>query len=222
MSQLNEINSRGLFLVVYGANNLGKSEQTKRLATLLISEGNQILVIKYPIYHLEPTGPKINKILRDPLDPDRNLSEFEFQKLYAQNRKDFQEVIVDLLNAGVSVIAEDYTGTGLSWGMTRGVKLDDLEIINEGLLKPDLAILLEGDRFNAGVEVGHRNESDIDQVWEKNRQAHHFLAEKYRWEVVNANYSIDEVHQAIVNVVQKAFGDKFLIKMPKTYIDKRP
>jgi thymidylate kinase len=212
MGWLHQINSRGLFFVIYGSNNLGKSEQVRRLAARLVMEQNQVLVIKYPIYKLEPTGPQINGILRDPNHPDRGLSELEFQKLYAQNRRDFQDTIVELLNAGVNVIAEDYTGTGISWGMTRDVALEKLEEINEGLLEPDLAILLDGERFSTGVEQGHRNESDAEKIWDKNREMHRLLGERFKWKVVNANQSMESVHHAIVKTVHREFADKFLIK----------
>jgi thymidylate kinase len=192
---------KGRFFVVYGANNLGKSEQVKRLATRLIMEKKQVLMVKYAIYDLEPTGPKINSILRNPDDPDRGLSEFEFQKIYAQNRRDFQQTIINLLNAGVHIVAEDYTGTGLSWGMTRDVPLEQLEEINADLLVPDVAILLDGERFTTLVEKKHRNESDADAIWEKNREMHRILAAKYDWQVVQANQNMEDVHEDIMKVI---------------------
>jgi thymidylate kinase len=205
-------NSRGKLIVIYGPNNLGKSVQIKLLASKLISNGNTILAIKYPIYQLQPTGPVINSILRDPDYPDRNLPEFEFQKLFAQNRRDFQGVLENSLKFGVHIVAEDYTGTGLAWGMTKGVSLEDLIKINEGLLQPDLAILLDGERFKSAVEVGHKNEDVLDEVWLKNREINLFLAEKFGWQIINANHSIEDVHKNVVAVVKEVFNDQIVLK----------
>lgn len=197
MQVVNLKNKRGKFIVLYGPNNIGKSIQTRELVSRIVLDGNQVIMIKYPIYHLEETGPKIDKILRGKDSTKKKVSEEEFQKLYAQNRRDFQPNIINLLNSNIHVIAEDYTGTGISWGMTRGVKVEILEQINKGLIEPDLSLTLDGKRFSESIESGHRNESDGDKVWKKNREIHLFLAKRYSWTVINANRIIKEVHEEI-------------------------
>jgi thymidylate kinase len=201
MKKLKDTGSRGMFIVLYASNNLGKSEQIKRLASRFITEGKQVLVIKYPIYNLEPTGPFINKVLRHPEELDREIKEDEFQTYYAQNRRDFQNTLINVLNAGINVIAEDYTGTGIAWGMTRDVKLEDLEEMNAGLLTPDIEILLDGNRFITGVEKQHRNEGAGEDIWTKNRKIHLLLAERYGWKVVHANQDIDIVSKDINRII---------------------
>jgi len=193
---------KGRFIVIYAANNLGKSVQVTNLAVKLIEAGHQVLKIKYPIYQLEPTGPAINKGLRI----DTSISELALQKLFARNRRDFQKTIITLLNAGIDIIAEDYKGTGIAWGMTRGIKLELLEKINANLIEPDLSILLDGKRFISKIEKGHRNE-DLDQTeWEKSRSMHKLLGKRYGWKNVNANQSIYEVSEDIWKIVSKAFS----------------
>ena len=78
----------GLFIVIYGINNLGKSTQAEMLVDSLTKAGLTAEYIKYPIYDLKPTGPKINEILRG--GHKQMISEIKFQTLYAQNRLDFQ------------------------------------------------------------------------------------------------------------------------------------
>lgn len=196
--------NKGKFIVIYGSNNLGKSTQVKKLATKLITElSKQVLVIKYPIYGLKPTGPKINAILRG---SKHKVSDFKLQQYYAQNRRDFQNTIKALLAAGVFVLAEDYTGTGLAWGMTRGVSYSDLKKINKGLIIPDVAILIDGKRFKKGVEKNHRNERAGDEIWNKNRNIHLKLAKKLSWKTVNANQSIKKVHEDIIKVIENIFN----------------
>jgi len=136
---------QGKFIVIYGANNLGKTTQTNLLAKKLVEHNKEILRVKYPIYNLEPTGPKIHQILRKSDQLEKPMEESDFQILYAQNRRDFQPVIKTLLEAKMTIIAEDYTGTGMAWGMTREVPLKYLEKINKNLINPDLSILLDGE-----------------------------------------------------------------------------
>jgi thymidylate kinase len=201
MSELSQLAKRARFIVLYGANNLGKSTQIRFLAKRFISRGKQVLLIKYPIYELEPTGPLLNKILRHSDQLDKSYAEDEIQKIYAQNRRDFQDTLIDLLNAGITVLAEDYTGTGIAWGMTRGLSVEKLEKINEGLIEPDTAILLDGERFDSAKEKGHRNEDSGEKLWEKNRQIHLDLAKRYNWHKINANGSIEEVGEAVFKIL---------------------
>lgn len=203
----------GKFIVIYGANNLGKTVQTRLLTKKLIDKGENILLVKYPIYTLKPTGPKINRILRDPSEKDRNIKELDFQKLYIQNRFDFQPNLKLLLSSGFTVLAEDYTGTGIAWGVTNSIKNDgenekDISKLikkfvkmNKGLLIPDTAILLDGERFLTGIEKEHRNEDRGKSVWELNRRVYLKLAENYSWKIVNANQSIESVHKEIWSVI---------------------
>lgn len=185
--------NRGKFIVLYGANNLGKSTQARMLVDSLKAKGINAAYIKYPIYDLAPTGPKIYDILHGklPLPKEENL-----QKLFVQNRKDFEPELEKILESGTWVVAEDYTGTGIAWGMVRGLKVMDMEKLNEGLLKEDLGILIDGKRFVHSVEKGHINEEQ-DEIWEKAREKHLELGEKYGWKKVNANQDKEKIAEEI-------------------------
>lgn len=188
----------GKFIVLYGANNLGKSTQARTLVDSLKSRGIDATYIKYPIYDLAPTGPAIFDILhgKKTLPSEENL-----QKLFVQNRKDYEETLKDILNRGTWVIAEDYIGTGIAWGMVRGLKLEDLEKLNEGLLDEDLGILLYGSRFKHSVEKGHINEEN-EKVWEKAQEKHLELAKRYGWKKINANQDKEKIAEEIWEKVQ--------------------
>lgn len=189
---------KGKFIVLYGANNLGKSLQVELLEKALIKKGISVVCLKYPIYDLKPTGPKINAVLREGL----KMPDLDLQKLYAQNRADFEPKLKSYLRANKWVIAEDYTGTGIAWGMTWGVPLEVLEKINKKLLKENLAILLYGERFISGIEKNHRNEAD-EKIWEKGQKIHLELADRYGWKKVYATHTPEEVHTDVINLVEK-------------------
>ena len=186
-------------------NNIGKSTQFKLLSKRIIDEGVEVISYKYPLYKFRPTGPLLNKILRDP-KVSKEYSEFEAQKVFAQNRLEFQPTVESILKSGINVLSEDYVGTGISWGLTRDVSLEDLEEINSGLLNPDLALLLDGDRFLDKIEKNHRNEDAQAGEWEKSRKAHLMLAKRYGWKSVNANQSIEKVHSDIWELVSDFLG----------------
>lgn len=163
----------------------------------------QLMVVKYPIYSLSPTGPQIYNIVKANGGRKQKVSHLELQKLYARNRFDFQDALIQILKAGVHVIAEDYIGTGLAWGMTMEVDLKDLLEVNDYLLIPDVSILLDGKRFSQSIEKGHIFEDSSNAVWEKNRKIHKELAQKFGWEIVKSDDSPEKVHSNIWKVVTK-------------------
>lgn len=186
---------RGKFIVLYGPNNLGKTTQAKILVDALTLLGINVRYLKYPVYDLEPTGPIINSVLRHGV----SMSAEELQRVFAQNRRDYEPRLREDLENGISVVAEDYTGTGFAWGMTHGVSFAALEEMNRGLLREDLAILLDGERLTSGIERGHRHEDGSN--WDLNRRIHLGLMAMYRWEFVNANGTENEVHVRIKDLV---------------------
>jgi dTMP kinase len=190
----------GLFIVIYGVNNLGKSTQAAKLVEAMEKSGLQAEYLKYPIYDLTPTGPKINEILRS--GQNQSISEEEFQEIYAKNRTDFQPQLCKKLHEGINVVAEDYAGTGIAWGLSKGAGLEKLLEMNRGLVKPDIEILLDGERFLIAKEKNHQHESN-DELADDCRRRHLELAARFGWEVVNANQEAADVHQEILAIIEK-------------------
>ncbi|HLD27622.1 MAG TPA: hypothetical protein VJB39_02115, partial [Patescibacteria group bacterium] len=192
--------TEGLFIVIYGVNNLGKTTQAALLVEALDKSGLKAEYLKYPIYDLTPTGPRINEILRG--GSGQSMAEEEFQRIYAKNRMDFQPQLCKKIAEGVNIVAEDYIGTGLAWGLSKGANLDNLLEMNRGLVSADVEVLLDGERFLRAREKNHRHETD-DRLTDECRQRHLELADKFGWAVVNANQEAEEVHQDILAIIEK-------------------
>ena len=110
---------KGKFIVLYGINNLGKTTQAKLLVKALKKSGRQAEYVKYPIYNLEPAGKLINDYLRN--GNPYNFSSRELQLLHFIDRIKFENRLREKLNKGINIVAEDYFGTGMAWGIRRGV-----------------------------------------------------------------------------------------------------
>ncbi|MDF2379001.1 MAG: hypothetical protein P1V18_02130 [Candidatus Gracilibacteria bacterium] len=195
-----------MLIALYGINNIGKSTQVNHLKERLESGGFSVKVLKFPIYDLEPTGPQINSFLRDPDAPQ--ISGESFQMLYIQNRLDFEPQLIKYLKEYDVVLAEDYIGTGIAWGMTQGVPYQWLQGRNMQYpqKKANLEILMDGERFLAGKENQHRNEGD-QAAMDQTRKNFQWLASRYKWPVVNANQDEESVTNDIWNFVsQKIIG----------------
>ena len=185
------------FIVIYGINNIGKSTQIKNILNYLKSKNLKVEHLKYPVYNLEPTGPKINKILRS---KEQKISEEELQNLYTQNRKDYEPILIKKLNKGIYIVAEDYRYTGIAWGSAKGANEELLKKQNKNLLKEELVILMDGKRFLCGKEAIHIHENN-DSLMQKVRLKLLEFAKEQNWNIINANQPKDKVFQDIKQIL---------------------
>ncbi|PIP21731.1 MAG: hypothetical protein COX39_01385 [Candidatus Nealsonbacteria bacterium CG23_combo_of_CG06-09_8_20_14_all_40_13] len=191
---------KGKLIVFYGINNLGKSTQARILIENLKKRGIKAEYIKYPIYNLKPTGPFINQVLRS--GKKQKISEEELQMWYTLNRFQFEPKLKEKLANGIWIAAEDYVGTGLAWGWSKGADLKYLENMNKFLVKEDLSILFYGKRFLDGKEKIHLHESN-DELMKKCQKKHQLLAKKYHWKSIYANSSRKAISDLVWQKVHK-------------------
>ena len=191
---------RGKLIVFYGINNVGKSTQADLLKSRLKKEGVKVVFYKIPQYTVEPAGVMIDEYLRK--HNPYKLSPREAQLLYALDRSNFRMELERLLSSGTWVIFEDYWGTGVMWGVGRGVSKKFLLRVNADNIQEDLTFLLKGKRLKAAKEKVHINEHD-DALTAKVGKISVELAKEFKWKIINGNQSIEEVHEDIWTEVQK-------------------
>lgn len=191
---------KGKFITLYGINNIGKSTQAQVLTEKLISEGYDAEFLKYPNYSVSPSGQFLDSLLRG--HGDQKISEDELQLWFVLNRYQFQNEVLAKLEAGKVLVVEDYVGTGIAWGMAKGLERSWLEAVNTGLLKEDLAIYLYGQRHLGAKEVSHIHEQN-DELVERCRVIHDKLARRYKWKKIQICGGISDIAAIIWNVVSK-------------------
>lgn len=194
---------RGKFITVYGINNIGKSTHTKRLVRKLDKVGVPAVHVKYPVYDIEPSGPFLNEVLRS--GNKQQMSEEELQMWFALNRFQYEKELERLLDNGIWVVAEDYTGTGLAWGAAKGADIEWLLELNKPLLKEDFSLMLDGKRTLAARERGHLHESD-DNLANRCQKIHRELAERFGWKVVEVQPLQKNTAALVWNTVNDEFG----------------
>ena len=181
--------AKGKFITIYGINNIGKSTHAQILTERLIAEGYDVEFLKYPNYAMEPSGPFLDHVLRG--DEKQSLSEEELQLWFVLNRFQFQPEIEKKLAEGKILIVEDYIGTGIAWGMAKGLKREWLECVNAPLLKEDFSIYLRGRRKETAIEDRHIHERNEELIG-KCLKTHEELCTDYKWNVVEMEEEITE------------------------------
>lgn len=155
--------------------------------------------LKYPLYDLEPSGPIINDYLRH--GNSFNLSPREFQLMNVMNRTQYDSVVREKLNTGTHIISENYMASGIAWGAASGINIEYLKKINAHLQKEDIVFLFDGTRFTDAIEKGHTFETN-DELTKQTQNVYRKLAEENGYTVINANQTIEEIHENLWKRVQ--------------------
>lgn len=189
---------KGKLITLYGINNIGKSTHVKLLCAHLKKLGYKAVWLKYPVKNIQPSGSFLNKTIRG--KKGQKISEAELQLWFVINRFQFQPQLNELLKKGYIVVAEDYTGTGIAWGMAKGLKEKWLLNANEYLIKEDFAIMLSGKRTLKAVEKTHIHERNVALV-RKSIAAHEYLAKKFGWKTVKLQDKKEDTSKIICKLV---------------------
>lgn len=197
---------KGALITIYGVNNVGKTTQSKLLIEKIKEcSFSKVKYLKYPVYDITPTGPMINKVLRG--KDGQKISEDELQLWFILNRYQFQPELKKLLDNGYIVVAEDYIGTGIAWGMAKGLDEKWLINANKYLIKEDLSLYIQGKRDPHVKEAVHVHEQN-DELVEKCKKTHEYLCEKYKWEKIIQG-DINTTAKLIFNVVDDFLKQRY-------------
>lgn len=204
---------KGLFITLEGLDGAGKTTQLHKAAELLRQQGYEVVESR------EPGGTALAEQVRNlVLDAALPLSNTTQTLLYLAARSEHVDKLLrPSLQVGKIVLCDRFSDSTLAYqGLAAGRTMEELTELRqlngfatEGLA-PDLTLVLDGDpqlllqRRNARGVTDRYEEQGLELQY-RLRSAFAALAEAEpeRMRLINAEGSEDQVHQAIMTVIEE-------------------
>jgi dTMP kinase len=188
---------KGKIIVVEGIDKAGKTTQ----ANLLLKKfKNKCVKFDFPDY-TTPIGKEIKQFL----DGKRVYSDQVKMMLLSANRWEKKTEIDRVIGKGTTIIMNRYYQSNLVYGVSKGLELDWLVALDEGLPKADLVIVIDIKTDTLFT----RSKNSVIDTFEKDRElirkvkkTYRLLAKKFTWYVVDGEKSVDDVHSQVLRIVR--------------------
>ena len=206
----------GYFITFEGSEGCGKTTQIEALAKALEAQGKTVLITREPGGTL--IGEKIRNLLQDPSHKN-DISDMTELLLFSASRAELiTSRIQPALSRGEIVICDRfYDSTFVYQGLGRAIDMNKVEQLNQitvGTLKPDLTILLDLDA-KIGIErAKSRQSGELDRIeneslafFEAVRNGYLELAKKEpeRFKTIDGLLSVDAIKKIIWDTVVDQF-----------------
>ncbi len=201
----------GLFITFEGPDGSGKTTQLNLLEKYLIDKGYDVLITR------EPGGTKISEQIRSVILDKENteMDSVTEAMLYASSRaQHVAQLIKPSLKEGKIVISDRFVDSSLVYqGVGRGLGFKFIKKINDFAIQgtmPDITILIK-----IPPEIGLKrkfhskefNRLDMEKIefHRKVFDAYLQLENSYSDRIVSVDgtKNIDEIHKAILNIIEK-------------------
>ena len=194
---------RGYLIVIEGIDQSGKKTQSLLLEDRMRKEGSDVTAISFPDYRT-PLGKEIKKFLA----AEKSTSPLQIlHMLLAANRWERENELSSWLNAGKIVIANRYSPSNLTYGISRGFDQDWLLNLESGLPDPDLVIVLDIDpttstsRKHSDRDLNERDNELLAKVSRSYRK----MTELHGWNLINGDETVERIHEDIWAVIKGFF-----------------
>lgn len=190
---------KGKIIVLEGIDKAGKSTQSKLLMDYLKLSGKICTLITFPDYTTS-IGAEIKAFLEGKRDYPIELKHI----LLSANRWEKKKEIESMVDSGTIVIINRYYQSNLVYGTSNGLNLRWLLSLEKGLPTADLVIVLdvtpritlkrslEPDEYEKDVSL-------LQNVYKN----YHKLAKPFRWKILNAEKSRDQIHDEVKKTVER-------------------
>lgn len=210
------VKNQGKFIVFEGGEGSGKTTQIGLLKKTFGERGASLFLTREPGGNGCPIAEKIREMLKDPANADL-APEAELFLFFASRAQHVRQRILPMMRQKAVVVSDRYDGSTVAYqhfgrGLFCRREIIEINRFATGGLKPDLTILLDISPYSGLRRIFKRNGGDrFDneqlEFHEKVRQGFLALAkEEPNWVVIDADQSVETVHEQIWQHVAKLLG----------------
>jgi len=222
----------GMIIAIEGIDGSGKHTQSKLLAELLSKDGHDVFLVGFPRYQATFFGKQVANYLNGVFGSLDEVDPRLASMLYAGDRFETKEVILENLSKGKVIVIDRYTSSNIAHQSAKVAEesrdslmswIQELEHTVFGLPKPDLNILLSLTTKSASTLVLNKSareytdlKKDIheqdDLYLEKVSNVYKELARQDGWITINCNNSVEirnisDISNEIYQKVSLFIGD---------------
>lgn len=186
------------FIDLEGIDQAGKETQSGLLKREFQRRGLTTVNLDFPVY-----SSVIGKEIQAFLNGGKSYNSHALHMLYSLNRWENQEKIMRALDSADIVMTDRYTPSNLAYGLAKGLKLDWLTGLDQGLPEPDTIIVLD-----VPVKYSFARKRERRDIHESNRKLlvqvrknYLGLARKLNWLVIDASRPAKVVHEDVLKEV---------------------
>lgn len=190
-----------MIVVIEGGDQAGKMTQSAMLKQALADDGKKVRQFDFPDY-TTPIGAEIKRFL----EMKQEYAPQVIHCLLAANRWEKVCDIQDAQKNNDILIMNRYYHSNIVYGVTNGVDQEWLENLDAGLPQADCTILLD-----ITAEESFRRKSLGRDRFEGNREfiahvldAYRDAAKKNNWNTIDASKSKDDIHEEILQIIERA------------------
>jgi dTMP kinase len=206
--------TKGKYIVIEGAEGVGKTTIVQKLAAELQAAGLPVKILREPDSQNDLTARAIRRLTQDPLFPMNTRTEV---LLYNAARSQSLEVIHDAVNNGVICLVDRSYLTTLAIQYYGRGDVNDYEKINQiinfavGNMQPDLMVVLDAPVPVLRERVKHRYSGERfdnldDAFLERVRAGYLWEAKTRGLPVVYANEDVDTVFKRVWQLVTETLA----------------
>lgn len=156
---------RGKFIVVDGIDGSGKGTVVRRLVSALYDANKRHHVALTREPYISPYNEEIRALLKAASDPRANAQ--KLTELFVADRRVHAKVIEGMLAQGWHVVCDRYKYSTLAYQQAQGVALDVLMKLHEGVLVPDLTLIIDVPAKVALERIGKDSQRPYHEVFEQ-------------------------------------------------------
>jgi dTMP kinase len=195
-----------MFIVFEGIDGSGTTSQVKHVSNILRSRGRKVYTTR------EPSDRPIGRFIREILcgNVRVNIGDKTMGLLFTADRSDhIEEEIKPAIRNGSIVLCDRYYHSSLAYQSMKPDSYKYVHVINEGMLVPDLTVILDisvEESIRRRTERSHSDFTESEEFLSHCRNAYRkiFIEEPFsgRVEIINADQNIEIVTAEILDEIE--------------------